>query len=555
MESSNDTDLVSFAFSSPAPFDSHKPIFIDGQNPSRAFNATQFRLLVRSLIAGLQAHHVQRGDCVLVALENSVIHSAMFFGIVGAGGVYMGCDMGIPAHELNYLLELAEPRLIVTSPEALAKILEIGSLKGLSADRVCLVDEGSIDIIVQFAQVPLEQDGSRLTAPNSSIRLESLLQYGESDWVRFTDVEESKSTPAAMFLTSGTSGLPKAAIRTHHAIISHHLSVHYDVPYPVVRLMALPMYHSFGDFWTNIFPVRYGEPLYVLPRFEISSFLDTVAQHGITETYMVPAMVHILNQSSFPVRESLSSLRYVGVSGAPIDGDSMQRFQRLLSPDAVAGNLWGMTEVGVVFQNRYGETPQFGSVGRLLSGYELRFVDPSTGEDVGGQPESPGELYVRGPGLFLGYKGRTDAKDDQGWFQTGDMVYSRDGYYHIMGRTKDLIKVRGWSVAPAEIEGILLKDSRIKDAAVIGVMLADGSSEVPRAYVVRANPSSEPTGDEVAALVQCHLASYKALDGGVIFVDEIPRTGIGKPHRVKLSRLDRQRDDLISLLRLSVPAV
>jgi acyl-CoA synthetase (AMP-forming)/AMP-acid ligase II len=157
---------------------------------------------------------------------------------------------------------------------------------------------------------------------------------------------------------------------------------------------------------------------------------------------MVPAIVHILNKSSLHVAESLSSLRYVGISGAPIDGYSMQQFQRLLSPDAVAGNLWGMSEVGVVFQNRYGVTPQFGSVGTLLPGYELRFVDPDTGEDVGGTSDSPGELYVRGPGLLLGYKGRTDGKDEQGWFRTGDMVHARDGNYYVTGRTKDLIKVR-----------------------------------------------------------------------------------------------------------------
>lgn len=355
----------------------------------------------------------------------------------------MGCDVGSPAHELTHLLRLAEPRLVITAPGALST-LEVCSKQGIFPGQILLVDELSIDNIVQFAHSAAAQtEGLIDQTADPSIRLENLLRHGESDWLRFEDSGQSKRTPAAMFLTSGTSGLPKAAIRTHHTIISHHLSVHYQVPYPVVRLMVLPMYHSFGDFWTNIFPIRYGEPLYILPRFDISAFLDAVRQHHISETYMVPAMVQILNQSSLPVAESLSSLRYVGISGAPIDGFTMQRFQRLLSPDAVAGNLWGMTEVGVVFQNRYGVAPQFGSVGTLLHGYELRFVDPATGEDVAGMPDSPGELYVRGPGLLLGYKGRTDGKDEQGWFRTGDMVYARDGNYYIIGRTKDLIKVRG----------------------------------------------------------------------------------------------------------------
>ncbi|KAJ5815885.1 Orotidine 5'-phosphate decarboxylase [Penicillium robsamsonii] len=497
----HEADLVSFAFSGPA-FDPSKPIYIDARNPLRAFNAIQFRRLVRSLIAGLRARGVERGDCVLVQLENSVIHSALFFAIVGAGGVYMGCDVASPLHELTHLLRLAEPRLIITAPSALSRVLEVCNLQGIPSSQALLVDEQSIETIVQFAhsQAGQTEDPSTETAVEST-RLENLLQYGESDWLRFEDSELSKSTPAAMFLTSGTSGLPKAAIRTHHTIISHHLSVHYQVPYPVVRLMALPLYHSFGDFWGNIFPIRYGEPLYVLPRFEISAFLDSIRQHHISETYMVPAMVHILNKSSLHVAESLSTLRYIGISGAPIDGHSMQHFQSLLSPDAVAGNLWGMSEVGVVFQNRFGVTPQFGSVGTLLPGYELRFVNPDTGEDVAGTSDSPGELY---------------------------------------------------SVAPAEIEGILLTDPGVKDAAVIGVMLPDGSSEVPRAYVVRTGTFPETTADQVASLIQGQLASYKALDGGVIFVDEIPRTGIGKPHRAKLSQLDRQREKIASIIALPV---
>ncbi|KAJ5360897.1 Orotidine 5'-phosphate decarboxylase [Penicillium concentricum] len=491
----HETDLVSFAFSGPM-FDPSKPIYIDAQNTLRAFNAIQFRRLVRSLIAGLKARGVERGDCVLV------IHSALFFAIVGAGGVYMGCDVASPSHELTHLLRLAEPRLVITAPGALSRVLEVCNLQEICSSQVLLVDKHSIEKIVQFAHGGAEQtDDPNTQTADQYIRLENLLQYGGLDWLRFEDSEQSKSTPAAMFLTSGTSGLPKAAIRTHHTIISHHLSVHYEVPHPVVRLMALPLYHSFGDFWGNIFPIRYGEPLYVLPHFEISAFLDAIREHRISETYMVPAMVHILNKSSLNVAESLSSLRYIGISGAPIDGHSMQQFQRLLSPDAVAGNLWGMSEVGVVFQNRYGATPQFGSVGTLLPGYELRFVNPETGEDVAGKLDSPGELY---------------------------------------------------SVAPAEIEGILLKDPGVKDAAVIGVMLPDGSSEVPRAYVVRSDISPETTADQLAGLIQDQLASYKALDGGVIFVDEIPRIGIGKPHRAKLSQLDRQREKIASILALPV---
>jgi acyl-CoA synthetase (AMP-forming)/AMP-acid ligase II len=337
----------------------------------------------------------------------------------------------------------------------------------------------------------------------------------------------------------------------------------------VRRLLALPAYHSFGDFWNNLFPLRYGEPLYILPRFDLAEFIAAVEQFHINETYLVPVAVQMIAQagkSNRRIRESLASLRYIGVSGAPVDAASLQRCEEVLHPDACVSQLWGMTEVGVVFQNRYGDRAYPGRLGTLLEGYEVKLVDPTGDEVVGqrnetGDAEQPatGELYIRGPGVLSGYKGRSDAVvDEEGWFPTGDMVYEKDGHWFIVGRTKELIKVRGYSVAPAEIEALLLeKEARIADVAVLGVKTGDGDGEeAPRAYVVRLKGEGSKgamqggvTEEQICAIVQQHLASYKALEGGVVFVDSIPRTDIGKPARSKLARLDRQREELAALLR------
>ncbi|KAJ6018760.1 adenylate-forming enzyme [Penicillium canescens] len=461
----------------------------------------------------------------------------------------MGCSPSSPRHELDHFVSLVEPRLILTVASALSVVRDVCTNKGISWSQICLVDDQSVDHLVSFAQNQSYNPQATPPVRDEGVHfdLKDMVSFGESDWMRIDDEATARITPAAMFSTSGTSGLPKAAIRTHHTIISHHQTVHYDVPYPVTRLMALPMSHSFGDFWSNLFPIRYGHPLYVMPRFDLSTFLNVVHRYNITETYLVPAMVHILNQSTLPVRESLGSLFYIGVSGAPIDADSLQRCQKLLNPQACIGQLWGMTEVGVIFQNRYGDQRYPGSIGKLLENYDIRLVRLDDGTTIHGE-STPGELYVRGPGIMLAYQGRDDGIDAQGWFRTGDIAYSEDEHYHIVGRTKELIKVRGYSVAPAEIEAVLLKDPRVHDTMVIGITLPDGSTEVPRAYVVCALGQARPTADEVSALALKNLASYKALDGGVIFVESLPRTGIGKPHRSKLSHLDAQRTKLAALL-------
>ncbi|EPS35042.1 hypothetical protein PDE_10007 [Penicillium oxalicum 114-2] len=613
MSDSNCYDLVSFAFNGPFLHSEQPPIFIDAKSPSRALSAGPFKRLLCSLIAGLTAHQIQPGDCVLVQMDNYILHSAVYLAIIGAGGVYMGCSPTTPRHELEHFVKLSDPRIILTAESALPLVREVCA-SSPSPRQICLVTETGIDELIAFANEhdpsngSLSSTGNKNDGRNNDPELQpeypitELTGHGSAPWRRIPTLELAKTTPAAMFTTSGTSGLPKAAIRTHHTIISQHLSVYYQTPYSISteiteegveidassktqhgrirRLLALPAYHSFGDFWNNLFPLRYGEPLYIVPRFDLADFIAAVERFRITETYLVPVAVQMLAQAGRAangarVREGLASLRYIGVSGAPVDAASLQRCEEVLHPDACVSQLWGMTEVGVVFQNRYGDRLHPGSLGMLLDRYEVRLVDPVGGEGVdgslgelgSGQPAT-GELYVRGPGLMAGYKGRSDpVVDAEGWFPTGDMVYEKDGHWFIVGRTKELIKVRGYSVAPAEIEALLLdKEEGIADVAVLGVKSGNGDGEeVPRAYVVRSKEQSQGSGkiatsgvvteERIRAIMQQHLASYKALEGGVVFVDSIPRTDIGKPARSKLARLNQQRDELAALLQATCTSV
>ncbi|KAJ6113086.1 hypothetical protein N7512_008410 [Penicillium capsulatum] len=544
------TDLLTFAFCGPARYNQNQPLYINAEDPSRSFTGAQFQQLVRTLIAGFKAHHVQQGDCVLVHLGNSILYPALFLGIVGAGGVYMGSNPRSLPQELDHVVSLADPKLILTTRDALPTIRDVAAARGIQPSQICLVDEHAVDHCAQLflwndMRYPMGAEYATMNGHDGShLNFSRLLCYGQSDWIMFTDPVIAQTTPAAMFSTSGTGGLPKAAILSHHAIVSHHRAIHYDVPYPVSRLMSLPMFHMFGALWTHLFPVRYGHPLFVLQRFEITQFLATIHQYQISETYLVPAIVHSINRSTLPVSEYLASLRYVGVA----DGASVAQLQGRLHPMASACQLWGMTEVGVIFQNRYGQNSNPGSIGYRLAGYEVRLIDHD-GKVVRGD-DCPGELYARGPGLLLTYKGRSDAKDAQGWFRTGDVAYKKDGQYFIVGRTKELIKVRGWQVAPAEVEAVLLQHPGITDVAVTGVNMKDGSGEVPRAFIVRSrDPSvSRMTADEVYTFARQRLASYKSLDGGVVFVEEIPRTASGKIQRFKLSQMNVYREMVASLL-------
>ncbi|RAH40749.1 adenylate-forming enzyme AfeA [Aspergillus brunneoviolaceus CBS 621.78] len=559
-------DVVSFAFNGPVEYDQTRPLYIDARDASRSLNAYQLKHLVQTLVAGLK-RHVEPGEAVLVHLGNSFAHSALFFSILGAGNVYIGAGPDSPPLELDNVVKAGEPKLIITTSATLATVLEVTSARGIAANQVCVFSE---DTILSFLHSPdtltPEKPPITPTTPQP-IPLTTLLTHGTSPWTPLT-ATQAHTTPASMFCTSGTSGLPKAAILSHANMITHHLSSHYPTPNPTTsRLIAIPMHHLYGAVWTHIFPVRYGSPVYSLPRFEIHAFLQAIHTHQITNTYLVPAMVHILTQTTLPIEPKLASLRYCLVSAAPIDVPALDRLQSLLThPSAIVTQNWGMTETGLVFLSPATDTiHDKASIGRVRGdGVEVRLVDPRDHGAVIEEDGRAGEMWVRGPGIFLGYKNRTsdsnDDKEEGGWFRTGDMVFRKQGLYYLFGRVKEIIKVRGYSVAPAEIEDVLVQHPGIDDAAVLGVQAGDGSgTEVPRAFVVRKSPaSSKITVEDVYDFVAGRLARYKALDGGVVFVSEIPRTATGKIQRAKLGQMNAQREKIAKLLatrKLAVEAI
>ena len=168
------------------------------------------------------------------------------------------------------------------------------------------------------------------------------------------------------------------------------------------------------------------------------------------------------------------------------------------------------------------------SVGRLVFGTSARLVDPATGLDVPTDPSAMGEFWVRGPNIMKGYWRNPAATaathTPDGWLKTGDMArVDADGRWFIVDRLKEMIKVRGFQVAPAELEGLLLGHEKVADAAVVGVVV-DGE-EAPRAYVVL-KPGVQATEREVAAWIEGQTTRYKWLTAGVVFVDAIPKNPV-----------------------------
>jgi acyl-CoA synthetase (AMP-forming)/AMP-acid ligase II len=361
----------------------------------------------------------------------------------------------------------------------------------------------------------------------------------EPGTVAFTDLRGDQPPPVALDpavdvallpFSSGTGGLPKGVLLTHRALVANVLQQRaaFTVGRDDRMLAVVPLFHATGFGVLANGALHAGPTLVILPQFDVEGFLGAIQEHRITATVVVPPVVLALAKHPAVDRYDLSSLRWIGCGAAPLGAAGQEACARRLGRPVVQG--YGMTELtaGVAIWP-VTEAVRSGSAGRLLPGVTARIVDPVTGADR--DPGETGELWVRSPSTMRGYRDDPDATaatlDAEGWLHTGDIArIDPDGALFVVDRVKELIKVKAFQVAPAELEALLRGHPAVTDAAVVGVP-DERAGEVPKAFVVRAAPV---TGDELMAYVAERVAPHKRL-GAVAFVDAIPTSPAGKTLR------------------------
>jgi len=275
----------------------------------------------------------------------------------------------------------------------------------------------------------------------------------------------------------------------------------------------------------NFFLSR-GATIVTVPRFDLEQSLSLIQEHKITRLFAVPPIVLALAKHPLVDQYDLSSLRQVFSGAAPLGAELAQEAAGRINCEVVQG--YGMTEMSPVSHvTRMGGFKP-GTCGVTVANTECRIVDTEGGDDqdVG----AVGELWVRGPQVMRGYLNNPEATaetiDSDGWLHTGDVGFiDEDGHLTIVDRVKELIKYKGFQVAPAELEALLLTHPAIADAAVIGVP-DEEAGEHPRAFIVL-QPGAELTAEEITAFTAEHVATYKVVHD-VVFTDEIPKSASGK---------------------------
>ncbi|KAH7405805.1 4-coumarate-CoA ligase [Phaeosphaeria sp. MPI-PUGE-AT-0046c] len=527
-------DILSWMYDDPV-YDQDTPVFIDAHDPSVSISAAHAKTLIRQLVAGFRKAGVEEGDTVLLHSFNNLYYPVIVLGIIGCGANFCGTNPSYTTGELNHTIRTSQARIIICDPDVLGdSVTNAAKQCGIPASNLFVLDSGP-------------------TTPKPSTfkgfaSWRALLTHGEQDWLRFDSEEKSRNTTAFLCFSSGTTGLPKAAQLSHYNLIAEHVLVfqHRPHPYPRRRLIALPMFHAATAPSTHISALKAGHVNVIMRRYDPSIFMHLIPKFAITDLVLVPPQVTSLLALPLSVTEKkahLSSVRCVWGGGAPLDAVTQNAFSAFLPSSTPFTQIWAMTETSCFASlTPYPEKDNTGSMGIFLPNIDVKILDDA-GTDISAF-DVRGELAIRGPTVTRGYLGRArDADfDHEGYFRTGDVLYcnKETGKWYIVDRKKELIKVRGFQVAPAEVEGVLLECPGVADVAVLGVKNKGGDSEMVRAYVVRKEGWSEGainagndeektiSQEDVKRWVEGRLAKYKWLEGGVRFLDSLPKTASGK---------------------------
>jgi len=302
--------------------------------------------------------------------------------------------------------------------------------------------------------------------------------------------------------------------------------VHAFSPDDVV-IAVLPFFHIYGLSVIMNQGLLAGATLVTMPRFDLEQFLDLLERHRVTRALVVPPIALALARHPAVSGRDLSALAHIGCGAAPLAAEIAREVKTRIGCSVTQG--YGMTETSPVTHlvGPGATAGKPGSVGPPLPGTECRLVDPGTGVDV--VPGERGELWIRGPQVMLGYLGNPAATaamlDADGWLHTGDVaVVDEEGWFTIVDRVKELIKYKGFQVAPAELEAILITHPLIADCAVIGIP-DEEAGELPKAFVVPADDALNP--DEVIGFVAGQVAPHKRIRA-IELVETIPKSPSGK---------------------------
>ncbi|XP_010477286.1 PREDICTED: 4-coumarate--CoA ligase-like 5 isoform X1 [Camelina sativa] len=464
---------------------------------------------------------IRKGHVVLLLSPNSILFPVVCLSVMSLGAIITTTNPLNTSGEIAKQIKDSNPVLAFTTSQLLPKIAS-------AAEKlpIVLMDEERVDSV-------------------GKVRRLAEMMKKEPSGNRVMERVDQDDT-ATLLYSSGTTGMSKGVISSHRNLIAMVQTVvnrfgSDDGTQGEQRFICtVPMFHVYGlaAFATGL--LAYGSTIIVLSKFEMHEMMSAIGKYKATFLPLVPpilvAMVNGADQ--IKAKYDLSSLHTVLCGGAPLSKEVTEGFAEKY-PTVKIMQGYGLTEsTGIgASTDTVEESRRYGTAGRLSASMEGRIVDPVTGKILG--PNQTGELLLKGPSIMKGYFSNEEATsstlDSEGWLRTGDLCYiDEDGFIFVVDRLKELIKYKGYQVAPAELEALLLTHPEIPDAAVIPFP-DKAVGQFPMAYVVRKTGSSL-SEKSIMEFVAKQVAPYKRIRK-VAFVTSIPKNPSGKILRKDLIKI------------------
>jgi long-chain acyl-CoA synthetase len=491
-----------------------KTAIVDASS-NRRLSYAEYGELVESMARGFVAAGLKPGEVLAIYLCNCWEFCVAYHAATLAGAIPTLLNPSYREREVRYQLE--------------------------NSGAVMLITDGPSIAGIDFSGLPqLRRIYSTRQPASGALEFASLFHHTSAAIPHAR--ENSENTLAALPYSSGTTGLPKGVMLSHFNLVAnvfqfiapHGTEIHHDS----VVLCFLPLYHIYGlNVVLNPVLTR-GATLVLMPRFQVPQVASMICEEGVTMMPLVPPALNALCQAAeagqFPRNHRV---HWVKSGAAPLAPELARRFTSLTGILVCQG--YGMTEASPVTHVGYLEPELYRpeSIGQPLAKTDCRVIGEDGREVAAGEP---GELVMRGPQFMSGYwkePQATAAVLRDGWYWSGDVV-SRDAqdFFYVLDRRKEMIKYKGFSVAPAEVESVLLEHPAVRECGVVGRKDA-AAGEVPVAFIVLrdGSPASEQTKAALCGFVADRLTSYKQ-PREVIFVDTIPKTASGKILRRELRK-------------------
>ncbi|XP_064621656.1 uncharacterized protein LOC135484270 [Lineus longissimus] len=477
----------------------------------KAYTFEEVKKYARSVGSSLLKSGVKAGDVVCIHSQNCPEYAFAFLGVVGIGAVATLASPGHTSRELLYQLEDSKAKHIITTANLLETVQE--ATKNFTHLKNTFVIGGDhVPGCILFTDL-LKDDGGEF--PDD-------LAYDPEDTI-------------ALPYSSGTTGLPKGVMLSHSNIVSNMTGVTSDKKLlgmtPSDCLLGfLPFYHAYGLVLIMGAGILSGAKIVTIPKFEAEPFLRFIEQYKVTKLMIVPPVGILLANHPLVDKIDFSSVNDILSGAAPMAWETEKTIRKRTGLKIRQG--FGMTElspVGTLSPLSTDDGLKQGSVGPLVPMTEAKIRDIETDASLG--PGQDGELCIRGSLVMKGYLNKPEATQNcmekDGWLRTGDIAhYDEEGNFYIVDRLKELIKYKSSQVAPAELEELILSVTGVLDTAVVGKPCED-VGELPLAFVVK-KPDAEITEEDIIKFIEERVAPTKRLRGGVIFVDEIPKSPSGK---------------------------